>query len=373
MEFSSAPFQSNDAGRLTNETLTVLEAARRVGVTQSAIIRWIRNGYLSATPSANGWQIPAHMLEDAARSADEARGTGPVPRQTTPTLAPAPTPIRRSFETRAIETAAQTADIGESIVTPLAELIRDQIDVVHDQAEVIGWLQSERSRLAAELSILKGAPASHSPAADTTESESAPAPDKDLYDEVLSLLWKDADDVSDDGQDAAIVDDPAPVSAPEPEPDLAVADEFSVTTDTVSNQPVLAEPWPFTPVEPPRSDQPDDPTTLRLEDYADPSWFFENYNTGGTAGGNTSQDRPTPVLQPIVRRGSEAKSRSVETNDDEALHQMIDETERKIAELWDNEEKLKSTPRFANGTKGSAFDSNRSRETMWHRLWPLRR
>jgi excisionase family DNA binding protein len=153
------------------ESLTVLQAARRAGVTQSAIIRWIRNGYLPATSSSNGWQIPASKLEEAHAAADASRGTGPVPRQTGPRLVPAPADLRQSLAVQAQEQPGRLGVVGEAIVSPLVELIRDQGDVVHDQAEVIGWLQAERSRLTAQLIELK----QQEQQEQLTEREPAPA------------------------------------------------------------------------------------------------------------------------------------------------------------------------------------------------------
>lgn len=351
MEYSIASFHPTEAGTSRDTPLTVLEASRRAGVTQSAIIRWIRNGYLTATPSANGWQIPASELAQAAQAADEARGTAPVPRAKHPSLVPAPTPtpIRDSVVRRANEVTQQ--EIGERIVAPLAELIRDQIDVVHDQAEVIGWLQAERSRLSAELQRLQAeerAAESGDATAQADEAAELPA-DSELFDEVLSLLWKDDKAPTDEQQaepvEAKQADEPPAMEALSINQPPAVVDTFDLFGDDAS----------FTSAD----DQP-----LRLEDYADPSWFFGKRDLRPDGG---EHDRPRATLQPIVPRG-----RSQAREEESHLHQMIDETERKIAELWRSQEELRRTsPRNIDGF--GDHDDRVHRANRWQRLWPLRR
>jgi len=332
MQFSPDAMPAGSGGHDGEETLTVLAAARRAGVTQSAIIRWIRNGYLSATPSSQGWMIPAHMLAGAAHAADEARGTAPVPRQSGPTLAPAPTPIRRTLERRVPSTTLE--DAGEHIVTPLAELIRDQIDVVHDQAEVIGWLQAERARLADEVEKLRAERVS----TDRDEQTDAEIVDltheSELYDEVLSLFWKETDspaqpDSSDDTTQSASFD-PFDMKQPEQVPN----------------------PPPVVPLD----HEPEPAPRLNVEDYTDPSWFFTS--------GKQKQSRAR--LQPIVAR----EMPQPDSSDDKTLDKMIDETERKIADLWRTQEELRTAPRVV--IEPDTIE-NSSRGTMWQRLWPLRR
>lgn len=348
MEFSIASFQPAEAGSSNNESLTVLEASRRAGVTQSAIIRWIRNGYLSATPSSNGWQIPAGQLAQAAMAADEARGTAPVPRAKHPSLVPSPTPIRQNVVRRSNDVTQE--DIGERIVAPLAELIRDQIDVVHDQAEVIGWLQAERSRLNAELERLQseeGAVGKGAPSHARATSDELPA-DSELYDEVLSLLWKDDKTATEQPQSASM--DFEQDSAREPVDELRV-EEPPATEDVFD---------PFADEAPAVEEQP-----LRLEDYADPSWFFGKRDIHQD---HHELDRPRATLQPIVPRSRSAAAQAEENH----LHQMIDETERKIAELWRSQEELRrSSPRVIDGSANS--DDRQLRSNRWQRLWPLRR
>jgi chorismate mutase len=332
MQFSPDAMPARTSSHDGEETLTVLDAARRAGVTQSAIVRWIRNGYLSATPSSQGWMIPAHMLASAAHAADEARGTAPVPRQTGPSLAPAPTPIRRTLERRAPSTTL--GDASEHIVTPLAELIRDQIDVVHDQAEVIGWLQAERARLADEVAKLRAERFSNDRNEQTAEEIVDLTNESELYDEVLSLFWKEADTPAEpDSSDQATHASPF--------------DPFKMEQPEQVTEPPDVVPFDREPEPEPK---------LKVEEYTDPSWFF-------TSG---KQEQPRARLQPIVARDIPP----AESDDDNTLDQMIDETERKIADLWRTQEELRTAPRVV--IEPDTIE-NSSRGTMWQRLWPLRR
>lgn len=361
MEFNTVTFQSANGSRASGEVLTVLEASRRAEVTQTAIVRWIRNGYLSATPSPNGWQIPADQLAQAQAAANDARGTGPVPRRTTPSLTPAPMPIRRSIEQRA--TVAPAEEIGEQIVAPLTELIRDQIEVVHDQAEVIGWLQAERERLTAELDYLQRSRATGQPLSNTFVSQRTEA--HQLYDEVLSLLWKEDGELT--GEDTLALEAPAPPVAPDRDDWLAA--ELFATDEAIDE--VIEE--PEMPAEVAGPDIEEIPETeeelpaLQLEDYADPSWFFGIPNNRF---GQEDTDRPRPSLQPITKRTGQMLGSTTGDDDDRVLHQMIDETERKIAELWRAQEELRITSPRANETTLSAAQRS---ATGWRRLWPLRR
>lgn len=357
MEFNTVTFQSANGTRVPGEVLTVLEAARRAGVTQTAIVRWIRNGYLSATPSANGWQIPADQLAQAQAAANEARGTGPVPRRTTPSLVPAPTPIRRSIEQRA--SVAPAEEIGEQIVAPLTELIRDQIEVVHDQAEVIGWLQAERERLTAELDYLQRSRATGQPLSSAFVSKRTEA--HQLYDEVLSLLWKEDDQSS--GEDTLELEEPAPRHSADRD-DWLAAELFSAPE-------AIEEPAAKVEVMGPHIEEipeiADEHPVLQLEDYADPSWFFGIPNDRF---GQDDAERPRPSLQPITRRTGQMLGSTSGNDDDMVLHQMIDETERKIAELWRTQEELRiASPRASETTLSAAQRSS----TGWRRIWPLRR
>lgn len=363
MEQSTARFQSEEHDRTQPGLLTVLEASRRAGVTQSAIIRWIRNGYLEATPSDNGWLIPSAQLARAAEAADEARGTSPVPRRTAPSLTPVPTPIRYTVERRTA-VASQEA-IGEHIVAPLAELIRDQIDVVHDQAEVIGWLQAERSRLTAELERLSHEDARQEQDPDPTDqptNDPLALNENELYDEVLSLLWKTED--TEESQENEL---PAAETGPEPD-HLADIDERAAI-DALWDQELDATTTAAETVAPETEDDAveeigaEPEPVLSIEDYADPSWFFSHESY---AVKRADAQRPRPTLQPIVPRRADVSEEQRE------LHKMIDETERKIADLWRTQEELrKSSPQVITQRESSQTSSGKG--NRWHRIWPIRR
>lgn len=343
-----------------SESLTVLQAARRAGVTQGAIIRWIRNGYLPATSSSNGWQIPVRKLAEAQAAADESRGTGPVPRQAGPRLLPAPADLRRSLATQAQEQPARLDVIGEALVSPLVELIRDQGDVVHDQAEVIGWLQAERARLAAQVAELQSQePAPVSQPAPALAAETAPPADGDV-DEVVSWLWNDTDR-SLDGQEWA--SQPAEETA-EPEP--------SQPTERLMNQSRMPEYGSVAAQMEPDAAKPQDLAGER-HDFV---WATNTVNDDSASSAVTFRTGPAPVLQPIVPRhgedGSVGSETLIQAGSDVELQQMIDKTEAKIFNLWRAEAEKEfhdSNDRLDNaedsvGTGGTAF---------WQRVWPLNR
>lgn len=326
------------------EMLTVLGAARRMGVTQSAILRWIRNGYLHATPSSNGWQIPASKLADAAAAADDARGTGSVPRKVAPSLQPAPIDIRRSMAVQAHETPAGLDVVSEEMLTPLVELVRDQIDVVHDQAEVIGWLQAERARLNAQLTELKAQEQESGSATDHVVQDDAPVASAD--DEVLSWLWKDAPSPF----EASSVDR-APADAveqPLAETHTAIAETADETASEAADPFVTEEPVAAA-----------DPASSESESFSTPSWFVTpddiHFRTPPPG-----DDESAPRLRPIVARNRVANTQ---------MRQMIDETEDKIAQLWREEERLRASRTGAAEADVVVEDH----ESLWQRIWPLSR
>lgn len=137
--------------------LSLADAARRAGVTRSAILRWIRSGYLPAETSTDGWMIHAGQL-DAARDADERSRLGIGMDE----IAHEPVNLNRVDTISAVALRTFPAPrpfepLTDAVVSPLAELIRDQADVVQDQAETIGWLQSELRHMREHLSRLEAA------------------------------------------------------------------------------------------------------------------------------------------------------------------------------------------------------------------------
>lgn len=129
----------------TDEMITLGEAAQRAGVTRSTVLRWIRDGYVPAVTSPEGWMIdPTHI--DAALAADDARYEMPGPvlvPQVETAIDDAVQASSSALTALSERPAARTTPLAEAVIAPVVDLVREQIDVVHDQAETIGWLQSE--------------------------------------------------------------------------------------------------------------------------------------------------------------------------------------------------------------------------------------
>lgn len=373
MEYISASSVEIESGAVEPESLTVLQAARRAGVTQSAIIRWIRNGYLPATPSSNGWQIPASELERAHAAADESRGTGPVPRQTGPRLVPAPADLRQSLAVQAQEQPGRLDVVGEAIVSPLVELIRDQGDVVHDQAEVIGWLQGERSRLTAQLAELKQQEqlAEREPALAIADESMTPDDndvDDNHVDEVVSWLWNDT----------ALpfeAQTPSPELAGEPdqeEPSLP-AERVVFQTRAADLQGASHNPVPTTEAETTTSQ--DLANETRDDIWATTAAVDQPAKVAPPS--VTFRTSPAPALRPIVpkhgeRQNVDAETTLIEAGADAGLREMIDTTEAKIFNLWRTETE-REFQYSGHGVDNDDDAVNTGGATFWQRLWPLKR
>lgn len=368
MEYIPASSAEVDSDAFGTESLTVLQAARRAGVTQSAIIRWIRNGYLPATSSSNGWLIPADKLEEAHAAADESRGTGPVPRQTGPRLVPAPADLRRSLAVQAHEQPARLDVVGEAIVSPLVELIRDQNDVVHDQAEVIGWLQAERSRLNAQLIELKQQE-------QLLEPQPAPAlaaetADDGHVDEVVSWLWNDADRPFDTQGRAS--QPPAETDERDQGEHSQPAERLVFQTRAAEHECVSSDPTSM--VEPETTASQD--LTDEHHDYTWATPTVMDNSAKAAPSSVTFLTSPAPVLQPIIPRhggsGNVDSETLIEAGADAELRQMIDKTEAKIFNLW----RAEAEKEFHHSDYGRDRDDNTvdtSGLAFWQRVWPLKR
>ncbi len=367
MEYLPASPVEVDSDNFMPESLTVLEAARRAGVTQSAIIRWIRNGYLAATPSADGWQIPAAKLAQAQAAADAARGTGPVPRQTGPRLVPAPADLRRSLAIQAHDEPARLDVMGEALISPLVELIRDQTDVVHDQAEVIGWLQAERSRLNSELAALKGQEqAADADPAPESAAQSPAASDANV-DEVVGWLWNDSghpfETATREARPTAETDSPHPVASSQPGEHMVFetpAAELEAC-DNARADAVQAAP-----------SNAGNPTGEPIHE----PWFVVR-NDAVMEAVRDSKFTYAPRLKPIslrsnadIRGDGMLNGQRVSGVD---LSQMIDETERKIAQMWHAEAELRSSRQAVHGESYDVDGLESERASFWQRHWPLKR
>ncbi len=56
-----------------DDLLTIHAAARLAGVSRASVLSWIRNGFITAQTSPQGWMVRAADIEKARDGADEAR------------------------------------------------------------------------------------------------------------------------------------------------------------------------------------------------------------------------------------------------------------------------------------------------------------
>lgn len=140
-----------------DELLTIHAAARRAGVSRASILSWIRNGFITAQTSPEGWLIRAGDIEKARDGADEARLGRAVDvevlESSTTLVADAEQTSERTRllvprSGHVLQPQDQSAD---AFLAPLAEFVRDQADIVQEQAETIGWLQAELRRARQQL------------------------------------------------------------------------------------------------------------------------------------------------------------------------------------------------------------------------------
>jgi len=140
-----------------DELLTIHDVARSAGVSRAAVLSWIRKGLVSAQASSDGWVIRAGDVEAARRSAEDARlGSHHNPEErmdlrastldseiiveTTSAILPVGGSPRKSIR-----------QLEDQVFAPLAGFVRDQADVIQEQAETIGWLQAELRRSKEQL------------------------------------------------------------------------------------------------------------------------------------------------------------------------------------------------------------------------------
>lgn len=198
-----------------DELLSIEAAARRAGVARATVLGWIRNGFIDARTSKRGWEVRAGDIEPALQAANEARlglhrddmgRTGHAGSQD---------------EEQAVDlvrddaTAAAVAQSPEPYLAPFAEFVREQADIVQEQAETIGWLQAELRKTREELAALR-----HNPPEAGQENLSTPEP-------------ADSQNVTPDFQAAPAEVPPAHDEALEPSSlyDIIAADPFSDEAD----------------------------------------------------------------------------------------------------------------------------------------------
>lgn len=199
------------------EMLTLADAARRAGVTRSAILRWIRSGYLAAETSTDGWMIDAGQL-DAARDADERSRLGigmdktahePVDTSRVNTIS--------SVALRTFPAPRPFEPLTDAVVSPLAELIRDQSDIVQDQAETIGWLQSELRQMREHLSKLEAESSAVDASADDEPEPpghadlfaTTPEPETEAPEDLFAIFEEQPAKTSDQDLESFEIDAPA--------------------------------------------------------------------------------------------------------------------------------------------------------------------
>lgn len=163
-----------------DELLPIHVAAHRAGISRAALLSWIRNGFIEAQTSKQGWVVRAGDVEPAQRSADDARMGMQYSLESR--LNPR---VHEADRERVVETTSALApdtrspqasdhQIGNTLFAPLAEFVRDQADVVQEQAETIGWLQAELRRAREQLEERESEQVSTDVSEDEAQSESKP-------------------------------------------------------------------------------------------------------------------------------------------------------------------------------------------------------
>lgn len=185
---SSGPSSDGMVVQNDDEMLPIHDAVRRAGVSRAALLSWIRNGFIEAKTSPQGWVVRAGDVEVAQRSANEARMGLQYSEEDRLDPRVHQTDSERVLETtsalvpRAGSPQASNQQLGNTLFAPLAEFVRDQADVVQEQAETIGWLQAELRRAREQLEAREAAEASASitepEAPHETEPEAATPPDQ---------------------------------------------------------------------------------------------------------------------------------------------------------------------------------------------------
>ena len=215
----SAPPQQSDNGQNVSvqnddDLLTIQVAARRAGVSRASVLSWIRNGFISAQTSPNGWMVRAGDIEQARDGADEARRGTDVDgglSEESRSLAPDAEQVSeqsRSLASRPVDSGYGRDRQSDAFLAPLAEFVRDQADVVQEQAETIGWLQAELRRAQQQLEEIEARKA----AAEASEVE----PALPVHEEEGTDLFQS---------------ERAPMSYPDPFASIGQADAFAPVKD----------------------------------------------------------------------------------------------------------------------------------------------
>jgi hypothetical protein len=141
----SAPVSPDVQVQQDNDFLTIQDAARRCGVSRAFVLSWIRNGFIEAQTSKQGWLVRAGDIEAARQNAEDSRmGYGAEYTDQDREDSGEDTLLEERQHIPVLATLRQSPDL---MTSPVAEFMREQSDVIQEQAETIGWLQAELRRL----------------------------------------------------------------------------------------------------------------------------------------------------------------------------------------------------------------------------------
>lgn len=166
-----------------DDYLSIQKAARQAGVSRAFVLSWIRNGFIDAKTSQHGWMVRAGDIEAARRGAEDAR-EGYAAEEVRQDSANEHEDTLVSERQQHLLAIPASQHSKEAMLAPFAEFIRDQADVVQEQAETIGWLQAELRRMRelvqAQESVQHAEATQPAPATEARDTAEAPLEDVPL-------------------------------------------------------------------------------------------------------------------------------------------------------------------------------------------------
>jgi hypothetical protein len=138
--------------------LSVQSAARQAGVSRTTVVGWIRNGFIDAITSRDGWLVRAGDIERARQNADETRRGLSHSSKDRETSSGNTQGLARVQD----DASRQARTLEEGDLAPLSEFLREQAGIVQEQAETIGWLQAELRLARERLESLEQSELDHS-------------------------------------------------------------------------------------------------------------------------------------------------------------------------------------------------------------------
>lgn len=175
-----APVSPDVQVQRDDDVLTIQDAARRAGVSRAFVLSWIRNGFIEAQTSKQGWLVRAGDIEVARQNAEDSRAGHSVdhPDQNREEIGE-DTVLEERQHLPMLAASRYGHDMS---VSPFAEFIREQADVLQEQAETIGWLQAELRRLRDAAAGTPASPENSQPndAQDTVEASAEPVDEAPL-------------------------------------------------------------------------------------------------------------------------------------------------------------------------------------------------